>query len=653
MRKIFKSSKHSNSSSSISSSTPSSSMSSPLRYTVPNTPLHTFSESVMAENVENARLIITKWDLESSSFAKVTSLFYESRREAKEFLNSVKNLQRAMHYYVSEYSNSQKLIEAQQLMQTAMKRLEKEFYQILASNRDHLDLESTSTRSSSSRARSSTSDDSDDSEDEFRIADESIKRVEQVSSLAMSDLKAIADCMISTGYGKECVKIYKIIRKSIVDEGLYHLGVDRLTSSQINKLEWEVLDIKIKNWLKAINVAVKTLFSGERILCDYVFAASASIRESCFTEITKDGANLLFGFPELVAKTKKSPEKMFRMLDIYEAVYNIWPEIQSIFSLKSTSAVQTQALNSLIKLGEAARGMLTEFESAIQKESSKTPVPGGGIHPLTRYVMNYMSFLTDYKGILSDTIADWPLSMNSPMPESYFCSPESDDSSTSAVSVRLAWLILVLLCKLDVKAELYKDVALSYLFLANNLQYVVEKVKSSNLRFFLGEDWLKKHEGKVKQYASNYERMGWSKVMASLPENPTADAIPLENVRERYRSFNSAFAEACSKQTTWIVTDSKLRDEIKLSLARKLVPLYRGFYNKYRDILRRDFSHESIVRYAPDDLGNYLSDLLYGNGGLSSTTSSVSSASASASISSRTSTTSVQSHGGWRSPLRR
>ncbi|KAK6935935.1 Exocyst complex subunit Exo70, C-terminal [Dillenia turbinata] len=603
----------------------------------------------MAENVENARLIITKWDPESSTFANVTSLFFESRREAKEFLNSVKHLQRAMHYYVSESSNSQKLIESQQLMQTAMKRLEKEFYQILASNRDHLDLESISTRSSPSRARSSISDDSEESEDEFRTADESINRVERVSSLVMSDLKAIADCMISTGYGKECVKIYKIIRKSIVDEGLYHLGVERVTSSQINKLDWEVLEIKIKNWLKAFSVAVQTLFSGERILCDYVFAASASIRESCFNEITKDGASLLFGFPELISKTKKSPEKLFRMLDLYEAISNHWPEIQSIFSLESTSAVRSQALNSLIKLGEAVRGTMTEFESAIQKESSKSPVPGGGIHPLTRYVMNYIAFLTDYSGILSDVIADWPLSINSPLPESYFSSQESDDSATSAVSVRLAWLVLVLLCKLDGKAELYKDVALSYLFLANNLQYVVAKVKSSNLRAFLGEDWLKKHEGKVKQYTSNYERMGWSKVMMSLPENPTADDIPLENVRERFRSFNSAFEEAYRKQTTWIVTDSKLRDEIKLSIARKLVPLYRGFYNKYRDFLRQDLGQESIVRYAPDDLGNYLSDLLHGNGGLSSTPSSVSSAS----ISSATSTTSSRSGGGWRSPLRR
>ncbi|KAK9134761.1 hypothetical protein Syun_014091 [Stephania yunnanensis] len=45
----------------------------------------------------------------------------------------------------------------------------------------------------------------------------------------------IAECMISLGYNKECVKIYKIITKSIIDEGLYRLGIERLSSHQIQK----------------------------------------------------------------------------------------------------------------------------------------------------------------------------------------------------------------------------------------------------------------------------------------------------------------------------------------------------------------------------------------------------------------------------------
>ena len=588
----------------------------------PASPSRTFSESLMDENIEIAESLITKWDTNNvSSFANVTSLFHADPHEAKQYLNSVRDLQAAMQHMVTENSSSEKIIAAQKLMQLAMKRLEKEFYQILSVNRANLDPESVSARSSiSSGARSSISDFevSDESEeDEFRFG------TELDDSIAMADLKAIADCMISSGYGRECVKIYKIIRKSIVDESLHHLGVERQISlSHLQKMDWEMVELKIKTWLNAVKVAVKTLFNGERILCDHVFSASDSIRESCFSEISKEAAISLFRFPETVAKYKKTPEKMFRTLDLYEAISDLLPEIQSIFSYDSTSTVRSQAINSLIKLGDAVRTMLMDFETAIQKDQSKASVPGGGIHPLTRYVMNYISFLADYSGALADIVADWPLNLQTPLPESYFGSPSELDDSP--VSVRFAWLVLVLLCKLDGKAELYKDVALSYLFLANNLQYVVAKVRSSNLKLFLGDDWVNKHELKVKQYASNYERIGWSKVISSLPEDPTAEISP-DQARDCYKKFGAAFEEAYKKQSSWVVPDPKLRDEIKVSVARKLGAAYGNFYEKNRA------GSGSFVKFAPDDLGNYLSDLFYGNGSTGSVSSSFSSSSSSSS----------------------
>ncbi|KAF5475985.1 hypothetical protein F2P56_007736 [Juglans regia] len=166
----------------------------------------------------------------------------------------------------------------------------------------------------------------------------------------MADLRSIAECTISSGYAKECVSIYKIIRQSIVDEGVYHLGVEKLSSSQLNKMDWEVLESKIKNWLDTVKISMRTLFTGEKILCDHVFASSDSIRESCFTEISKQGATILFSFPEVVAKSKKSPEKIFRVLDIYTAISENWPEIESIFSFESTASVRYQAITSLIRL---------------------------------------------------------------------------------------------------------------------------------------------------------------------------------------------------------------------------------------------------------------------------------------------------------------
>ncbi|KAI5659892.1 hypothetical protein M9H77_28685 [Catharanthus roseus] len=593
-----------------------SSVSSFSNYLSPPTPTHTFSESMMEENIENAEEMIMKWDPKGSSFTKFVSLFQEDRKEAKEFIKCVKGLRRAMHFLISEHSGSSKLVLAQNLMQIAMKRLEKEFYQILSANREHLNPESVSSRSSRlSLTESSNSDDENEagSDEQIRAAGESISEVERLSVIAMSDLRLIAECMVSSGYGKECINIYKKIRASIVEETLYRLGIERYSSSQINKLNPEALDNQIKVWLNAVRIAVTTLFHGERFLCDHVFAISDSIRESCFTDISKDGAVNLFRFPEIVAKGKRSPEKVFMLMSLYEAISEVWPEIESIFSFQSVLSVKIQALSSLDKLGDSVQTIIIEFESSIQKNSSRIAVPGGGIHPLTNSVMSYVSLLANYSSVLSDIfLAGSASPTQMPFPESYFESPDPHEADASAVSVRLAWIILVLLCKLDRKAEIYNDIALSYLFLANNLHFVLENVRTTNLKILLGDHWVAKLERKVKLYAQNYESMAWNKVFSCLPEKSQATISP-DMVMTHFQQFKTAFEAAYNKQISWMVPDAKLRDEIKVSIARKLVPAYREFYNTHLTTLMGKGNSEVLLRFSPDNIGNYLSDLLHGN----------------------------------------
>jgi exocyst complex component 7 len=594
---------------------------------------------MMEDNILNAESIIRKLDLTTSSSSDYSihnskntpQLFTDEENnngEAQEFINAIKDLQTAMRFLVKSDSSSEFLIRAQNLMEMAMKILEREFYTILKTKRSFLDSESIS-RASTWSSFSDFENEENSSEDDIDTPKTSnSENYGKASEIAMSNLKSIADCMISAGYGKECVYIYKLIRKSIIDETLYYFGVEKLSSSQIQKMDWDgALEVKVKKWLTAVKTAVKTLFHGERILCDHVFSSSDKIRESCFSEIVKENALTLFAFPEHVAKSKKilSPEKMFRFLDVYETISNLWIQIEVIFSFDSLSIVKSQAMTSLLKLGEAIRTMLSQFESAIQKDSSKAAVPGGGVHPLTRYVMNYLVFMADYSGSLADIVSDWPMEAQTPLPESYFSSPRSvhgidEDSPASTITARLAWIILILLCKLDGKAGYYKEqVAESYLFLANNLNYVVSKVRSSNLSMLIGLEWISKHESKVKQYAVNYERMAWSKVMASLPNDPTND-ISLVEVKDCFRRFNAGFEEAYRIQSSWVITDSKLQIEVKKSLAKTIIPRYRVFYERYRGVLGRELQLEPIVRFAPQDLENYLSNLFFASGSESTVT---------------------------------
>lgn len=579
------------------------------------TPRRSFNDAMIEQSVESAAAIVMKWNPDSSTYAKVTSMFYEDKREAMQFIKCVNDLQKAMHLMVSEDSGSvsDRLVYAQGLMEIAMKRLQKEFYQILSMNRAHLDPESVSARSSRCSTRSSTSVDFDDDgtlDDEIQIVGDSISEVEQVSFTVMEDLRVIAECMISSGYAKECVSMYKVIRKSIIDEGIYRLGLEKLSSSRINKIDWEVLDLKIKNWLDAIKLSIRTLFVGERILCDHVFSSSESISESCFADISRDGALLLFGFPELVAKSKKSPEKMFRVLDMYSSIIENWPEIESIFSSESTSVVRSQVLTSLTKLAELVRAIVMDLELSIQKNSSKSPVAGGGVHSITLLSMDYLTFLSDYGNILTDIFADWIPPENSSLDLIFFTAgSESEESpTTSAISLRMGWLILVLLCKLDSKAKRYKDVSLSYLFLANNLQHIVSKVRSSNLQYLLGDDWITKHEAKVRQFAARFEALAWGRVFDSLPENPTA-RFPQEESKEIFRNFNMAFQETHRKQKSCFIPEPKLRDEVKLSIGRKLVSFYGELYRAQKAYAGGD--QRPYIRFSPEDIGNYISDLYF------------------------------------------
>ncbi|XP_044509153.1 exocyst complex component EXO70H1-like [Mangifera indica] len=587
-----------------------------------SSPIHTFSESMMEGRIENAKPIITKWNLNSSSYTKAISVFGHNRKEAKELLKSVKDLFQAMHFLVSENSPSHKLVLAQTLMQIAMERLEHEFYQILSKHCDQLNPKSVSGQSSD-ESRNSDNKEASEDEDELKRAGKTITEEENVSQLAMSDLKAIAECMISSGYGKECIKIYKLIRKSIVDEGLHQLRIEQFKASRIQKMNWEVLEYMIKNWLSAVKIAVKTLFSGEKVLCDHVLSASDTIRESCFSHITEEGAMNLFRFPEFIAKGKKSQEKIFRQMELYEALTDLWPEIELIFNYDSTSAIKLQALSSQQKLGDSIQTILYEFESRIRKDLSKTPTIGGGIHPLTESAMCFICSLGDHSEILSEIFAEHP-PRNSTITETNIGSSTSNHSSASPASVHLAWLIFVLLCKLDRKAEpCRKDLSLSYLFLANNLNFIIEKVRTSHLKDLFGEEWMSMHNKKLKQYALNYETVAWTKVFSSLPEK-SSSPIPPDAAKECFRRFHAAFEEAYMKQTSWNVPDGKLRDELKISIAKKLVPAYREFFDTYIMMVNGDRNLEVLVRFGPAGLENYLSDLFLGTHILLSSSSSLS-----------------------------
>lgn len=78
-------------------------------------------------------------------------------------------------------------------------------------------------------------------------------------------------------------------------------------------------------------VQVKLLFAAERKLCDQIWFRLDPHREKCFADVTDSSLHMLLSFGEDIAKSKKTPEKLFVLLDMYETMRDLQPEVSSIF----------------------------------------------------------------------------------------------------------------------------------------------------------------------------------------------------------------------------------------------------------------------------------------------------------------------------------
>lgn len=359
-------------------------------------------------------------------------------------------------------------------------------------------------------------------------------------------------------------------------------------------------------------------------LCEQIFEGLSPVGETCFGELAKSATMQLFNFSEAIAISRRSPEKLFKILDLYEALSELLPDIEVVFSDEMCSSVKMQASEILTRLGEAGRGIFTEFENAIQRETSKTPIPGGTIHPLTRYVMNYINFISDYKETLMKLIVNKPSQNSKFMPEGLMDSIEEyargcESGNRSVLSLHLIWVTVILQHNLEGKSKLYKDISLSYLFMMNNVHYIVQKVKKSDLRELIGDDWLRKHSGKVRQYATKYQRATWIKVLSCLRDEGIhvggsfGSGVSKSALKERFKNFNAAFEEVHRFQSTWIIPDPQLREELRISIAEKLLPAYRSFLGRFRNHLESERHSEMYIKYSPEDLENALVDLFEGS----------------------------------------
>ncbi|KAF8695400.1 hypothetical protein HU200_037633 [Digitaria exilis] len=592
-----------------------------------------------AAELEAAERVVMRWD--SSAGGDEPMLFDGAgdRAEAERFLRALDDIRRLAPPSPSSAA-----------VQVAMARLEDEFRHVLVGRALDLEIEAlaglSSLSMSSDRRNSDATDagDDDDSSVSSSVGRRSsyrsllsIREIDLFPADAISDLRAIASSMAAAGYARECVQVYASVRKPAVDSALRRLGVEKLSIGDVQRLEWDALEAKIRRWIRAARAAVRGVFASERRLCFHIFhdlplctstatTAAATSHDTPFAEAVKGAALQLFGFAEAISIGRRSPEKLFKIIDLHDALSDLLPDISDIFAAsKAAESIYVQAAEIRSRLADAVRGILSEFENAVLRDPSKTPVPGGTIHPLTRYVMNYSSLISDYKATLSELIISRPSASSRIAAEGNEAAPAfpdldlPDPDSQLPLASHLIWIIVVLEHNLESKASLYKDAALSHLFFMNNVHYIVHKVKDpAELRGLIGDAYLRRLTGKFRQAATSYQRTAWLKILNCLRDEGLhvsggfSSGISRSALRERFKAFNAAFEEAHRIQSAWYVPDTQLREELRISISEKLLPAYRSFLGRFRHHIENGRHPELYIKYSVEDLEIAMADFFEG-----------------------------------------
>ncbi|AED96204.1 exocyst subunit exo70 family protein A3 [Arabidopsis thaliana] len=414
-------------------------------------------------------------------------------------------------------------------------------------------------------------------------------------------LHDLAQQMVKAGHQQELFKTYRDIRRAVLAQSLEKLGVERHSKYDVERMNQDVFEAKIMNWIHYIRISVKLLFAAEKEICHQILDGVEPFRDQSFAEITTISFGMLLSFGYAIAISRRSPEKVFVILDMYEIMIELQPEFELIFGSKPCTEMKEDALNLTKLLAQTVKETIADFEVAIEMDATETVVMDGSVHALTSYVARYVKFLFDYEPTLRQLFQEF----------------NSNDPDTKLKSV-MTGIMRALRNNLDGKSRQFEDAALTQLFLMNNVYYIVRNFRREEAKNFLGDDLVQTHRRIVQQHAKQYQTISWNKILQCITVQSSKsgliknESIKKTLVKEKFKTFNSQFEELHQRQCQWSVSDVELRESLRLAIAEVLLPAYGSFLKRFGPMIESGKNSQKYIRFTPEDLERMLNDFFQG-----------------------------------------
>ncbi|KAK1372583.1 hypothetical protein POM88_028776 [Heracleum sosnowskyi] len=415
----------------------------------------------------------------------------------------------------------------------------------------------------------------------------------------------------SAGCLADCSELYRVSRKSALAAKLLRFGIGKWSINYLKSLDREKTT-KISLWILAANNCYHNIFPRERHYYERIFDGVGAVTyDNCFLAIVTPVAVELTNFVESISAAIASFQNLFDILDLYEAMLVLLPKIEATFQSKPSLDIYSRATKTIDKLIILARKLFLSFEDTVLNEQIDTPLPrGGGVHRVTRYVMDYVSRMSTYNKLLTDILVSMPTRSLENLDEEKCLRA---DQGRTPLEQHVTWIIISLRINLEKKSCHYRDLSLRYAFILYNVDYIVQIINDfPKLREMIEKEYLSKLDKDVAEAKQKYVSSTWDRVLRCLGDDKLNPWLTFYSgfsgnaLKQKLKKFSKLFEEVCETQSSQLGPHVELRGHLLKLTIKKLIPAYKSFLDKFTGSKSYNVRY---IKYSLQDLENKVGNL--------------------------------------------
>lgn len=368
------------------------------------------------------------------------------------------------------------------------------------------------------------------------------------------------------------------------------------TPEGIDEMEWENLETAITLWTQHFEVATKKVLLSEKNLSESVLGEiiDGLIYPECFVKISDKIMAVFFRFGEGVARSNKEPQKLFKLLDMFESLEKLKPHVLEIFEGESGEDIcrRFRELEKLIV--DASSKVFWEFGLQIEGnvDGLLQPLQNGSVPKIVRYAVNYLKYLStvNYRTTMANVLRTEQKWKNE------FLLSSKLETDEDLLKLAICNVMEALQRNIDSKRLSCKDKILVHVFMMNTYWYIYMRTKNTELCDLLGEKYMKEnYKAVAEESAYLYQKQAWLVLVKILDideelmeQKQGREKSIGRLVSEKIDTFLKCLSEICERHRSFYsITDVDLREQMRDATVKLVVPIYAEFLECYSGLLQR------------------------------------------------------------------